>query len=181
MQLMLKHLQRDVGITFVYVTHDQGEALAMSDRLAVMSDGRIHQIGTPDEVYFEPRTTFVASFIGKTNLLDAERVDETSVRAGNVVVRLARPVPKDRVIVSVRPESIAIGDGAAAGPNAYDGVIREVIFLGSERELLVDVSGQTLLVKAPSTGAAFAAGSPIRVGWAPEACVVVADAEGSAA
>ncbi len=174
MQLMLKRLQREVGITFVYVTHDQGEALAMSDRLAVMHDGRIHQTGAPDEVYFRPKTTFVASFIGKTNLVDAERDATGAVRAGGLALRLATTPAAEQFKVSIRPESILLAEAAEGAANTFDGIVRETIFLGSERELIVEVSGQTLLAKAASN-VVLEAGTPIRVGWPAEACVVVVD------
>ena len=87
MLLVLKHLQREVGITFIYVTHDQGEALAMSDRLAVMNDGRVEQLGAPDDVYDSPATSFVAGFIGKTNLLECRR-GARRVEAGGMPMRL---------------------------------------------------------------------------------------------
>ena len=89
MLLVLRNLQRDVGITFIYVTHDQSEALAMSDRLAVMSEGRIEQLATPTEVYDRPATSFVAGFIGKTNLLECKRESDLRAVAGGVSLALA--------------------------------------------------------------------------------------------
>ena len=96
MQLELKRIQREVGITFVFVTHDQEEALTMSDRIAVMNDGRVEQIGSPEQIYHEPETVFVAGFIGMANLLPAE----IEGRTGDLVIaRLAgdgRSVPAEK-------------------------------------------------------------------------------------
>ena len=111
MLVVLKHLQRQVGITFVYVTHDQGEALAMSDRLAVMHHGRIEQVASPGNVYRRPATSFVASFIGKTNLLSCAAGTNGTVQVGELAVRVAA-APKDRAFtISLRPEDIALGSG----------------------------------------------------------------------
>src|SRR6476661_7683816 len=113
----IRAIQRQLGITTIYVTHDQEEALSLSDRVVVMSDGRIEQIGTPFEIYNYPSTTFVASFVGTLNLVDAGVVDAGAGRlslAGQEV-RTARPVTSaaagDRVTLAVRPEGIDLGEG----------------------------------------------------------------------
>jgi spermidine/putrescine transport system ATP-binding protein len=123
MQIELKRIQREVGISFIFVTHDQGEALTMSDRIAVMSQGHVEQIGTPEQIYREPATLFVADFIGQANLLPGtvERTGSvTLVRlASNEVVEVSRSVAPlvagERVSVMIRPEDLMVG-GAESGP-----------------------------------------------------------------
>ena len=119
MQVELKEIQREVGITFVYVTHDQEEALSMSDRIAVMSDGRIAQCGPPEEVYEQPNEEFVAGFIGISNLLEGVVEEAAQVRIGTGE-KIAAPVPGeccrgDTVQLSIRPEKIAVDDEVEEG------------------------------------------------------------------
>ncbi len=128
MQVELKAIQREVGITFVFVTHDQEEALTMSDRIAVFNAGRIEQVGTPAEVYEQPATRFVAGFVGTSNLLEGASA--------------AAVLGRDELI-SVRPEKIRLAEaGTDAGPgeHAVAGVVREVIYVGSATRYLVDLS-----------------------------------------
>jgi spermidine/putrescine transport system ATP-binding protein len=172
MLVVLKHLQRQVGITFVYVTHDQGEALAMSDRLAVMHHGRIEQVASPGVVYRRPATSFVASFIGKTNLLSCEATNGV-VRSERLPIRLGGAAPPGKFVLSVRPEDVRIGELEDIGPaNSYSGVVTDVLFLGHEREILVDVEGQSFIVRATG-GLPIAPGDRVQVGWPVEAGVVV--------
>jgi len=130
MLLVLKHLQREVGITFLYVTHDQSEALAMSDRLAVMNQGRIEQLATPTVVYDSPATSFVAGFIGKTNLLECVRGSARTARAGGLVIQLPADVARERFTLSVRPEAITLGEASRSLENQYAASVVEVLFLG---------------------------------------------------
>jgi putative spermidine/putrescine transport system ATP-binding protein len=128
MQVELKAIQREVGITFVFVTHDQEEALTMSDRIAVFNAGRIEQVGTPAEVYEKPGTRFVAGFVGTSNLLEGPSAEAI--------------LGRDELI-SVRPEKIRLAHpGTEAGPaeHAVSGVVREVIYVGSATRYLVDLS-----------------------------------------
>ena len=134
MQVELKELQRRLGITFVFVTHDQGEALSMSDRLAVFNDGRIVQVGTPEEVYDRPRNRFVAGFVGASNVLEPAVAEALCGRRG---------------LYSLRPERIAlVGPGEAAGAEAVavEGRIDSLQFHGATRRLTVAVPGATLVV-----------------------------------
>jgi len=171
MQLVLQHLQRDVGITFVYVTHDQGEALAMSDRIAIMAEGRIHQIAAPSEVYSRPATAFVAAFIGKTNLLECARVDKRRVRSGDLLF-IVGSVPVDtRLAVSLRPEAILLGPEAANCVNRVEALVSESIYQGSEVELRLEVSGQQLVARAPV--GRYQVGQRIAAGWDPDAAIIV--------
>ena len=148
MQGKLKDLQREVGITFIYVTHDQGEALSMSDRLAVMSSGRIEQIGTPKDVYFRPKTPFVAGFIGRANLESGT----VEIMQGNIVGRwgqfvfpVAKETPLGPCVFSLRHESVFLNGGA--GDISAVGVVKDVVFLGDSLEVFVSVNGLTLIAK----------------------------------
>jgi putative spermidine/putrescine transport system ATP-binding protein len=132
----IKALQRELGITTVYVTHDQEEALSMSDRIVVMSDGRVEQVGTPFEIYNNPRTRFVASFVGTLNILKARVLDPASgkIEIDGQEVRAARGVadagPGDVRSVALRPEAVSL-NGAGGDRNRLSGAIEEVSFLGS--------------------------------------------------
>jgi spermidine/putrescine transport system ATP-binding protein len=148
MQLELKRIQREVGITFVFVTHDQNEALTMSDRLVVMNNGRIEQLGAPREVYERPRTRFVAGFIGTSNLLTGtvNRIEGTTAvlerPAGESIVVpdavSAGAVPGRVLELTVRPEKIAISTGEpAAGRCAMRGRVAEVVYLGTSTQYAV--------------------------------------------
>ncbi|MDD2857159.1 MAG: ABC transporter ATP-binding protein [Candidatus Nanopelagicales bacterium] len=128
MQLELKHIQREVGITFVFVTHDQDEALTMSDRIAVFNEGRIVQLGTPMDIYEHPATEFVASFVGTSNLLRDATALEILGRSG---------------CWSIRPEKIRIARGEVspgAGERAALGTVREVVYVGMSTRYVVDLA-----------------------------------------
>ena len=149
MQLELKHLQRQLGITFVFVTHDQEEALIMSDRIAVIHRGRIDQLGTATEIYHAPASAFTADFIGEANLLEAAVVSHNGVTAqlrlgdgAEVSVRAAAVRPDaTRTLVSVRPEKIYITRTKPAKENTFRGVIEEEIFRGAMDELRIRIAG----------------------------------------
>lgn len=144
MQLELKSLQRDVGITFILVTHDQGEALAMSDRIAIFDQGHIVQVGTPRAIYDEPLTRFVADFVGTANIVSGALAEQLLGHAGTC---------------TIRAEHIALGAGGTGTEVA--GTVREVAFMGASTRILVDLAdGTTLMVDRPSTEAA----EPIRLG-----------------
>jgi len=145
MQSELKRIQREVGITFVYVTHDQGEALTMSDRIAVMNAGRVEQLGTPREVYEQPRTRFVADFIGTSNLLTARanRIEGDCAVAAfgdqqRLVVPLRGVVPHGDLEVTVRPEKIRIGTAPIDGAQCQlRGTLEEIVYQGTFTGYLV--------------------------------------------
>jgi spermidine/putrescine transport system ATP-binding protein len=145
MQSELKRIQREVGITFVYVTHDQGEALTMSDRIAVMNAGRVEQLGTPREVYEQPRTRFVADFIGTSNLLTtrADRIEGDCAVAAfgdqqRLVVPLRGVVPHGDLEVTVRPEKIRIGTAPIdAAECQLRGTLEEIVYQGTFTGYLV--------------------------------------------
>jgi spermidine/putrescine transport system ATP-binding protein len=194
MQLELKRIQQEVGITFIYVTHDQEEAMTMSDRLAVMRLGRIEQIGPPEDVYESPRTQFVAGFLGASNLLDGELKEQangmSSVRlAGGDVVHL----PSDRapfdvgtsVLVGVRPEKISIAaDGPGverSGWNSVTGLLRMSTYIGVSHQHKVEgPGGHELTVWVQNLGAEAAPrpGERVRLSWQREHTFAVLPQEG---
>jgi putative spermidine/putrescine transport system ATP-binding protein len=169
MQLELKGLQRDVGITFVFVTHDQEEALTMSDRIAVFNDGRIEQVAAPAELYEHPATAFVAGFVGTSNLLEGP---------------VARAVLGRDGLFTVRPEKIHMqprGDlaGVESGLCAADGVVREVVYLGSATQSVVDLeAGGSLIVLQQNLRGSVQdkldlRGSAVRLTWLREHTVAI--------
>jgi spermidine/putrescine transport system ATP-binding protein len=155
MQLELKALQQQLGITFIYVTHDQEEALTMSDRIAVMSKGRVMQMGTPVEIYERPTNRFVADFIGESNFLDG-RVK--TVNGDEAVVTIpvwkeeltglitGRVAAGDAVAVSIRPEKIRLTDQPGIKENSLEGVVVNSTYIGSDTHVYLDVRGQRLKV-----------------------------------
>ncbi|MGH7275406.1 MAG: ABC transporter ATP-binding protein, partial [Candidatus Rokuibacteriota bacterium] len=176
----IRKIQQDLGITALYVTHDQEEALSIADRIAVMKSGRIEQVGRPEEIYERPRTDFVADFIGISNIL-ACRV--LSAGEGAVEwegerfrVPLEGGAAGDRVLVSVRPEKLAlVGEGApAGGTNRLEGVLEVVTFLGPIMRLEVAVHGRPIWVDVPSVQAgALDRKKPVALAWAPADSVVI--------
>jgi spermidine/putrescine ABC transporter ATP-binding subunit len=186
MRVELKLIQEKVGISTVFVTHDQEEALVMSDRIAVMEAGRIHQIGTPVDIYHRPATPFVATFIGETNFLEGQVAaiedGRARIRVGGDREITAEPVegcvPGRRVAVSVRPERIDIGREAPPGaPNAFSGTVEFVTYLGATASYRVRVAedGQRLLVTQPVAAgrAAFAEGDRVTLWWLPDRGLVI--------
>ncbi|KQW20939.1 hypothetical protein ASC80_12295 [Afipia sp. Root123D2] len=159
MQVELRQIQRKVGITTLFVTHDQEEALALADTIIVMTDGKIRQIGTPSEIYLRPADEFVANFIGQSNLFDAEVVgvsgDRISARldSGEVVgIRSDRAIPAGtRIVFCVRPERFSLDRSSlqSGDTNTFEGVIEHAIFLGSNWQLGVRTAqGRKIKVQA---------------------------------
>jgi spermidine/putrescine transport system ATP-binding protein len=140
MQVELKNIQKATGITFVFVTHDQEEALSMSDTVVVMSEGQIQQIGTPVDIYNEPTNAFVADFIGESNILDGVMLEDYKVRfAGQTFQCVDKDfAPNEAVDVVVRPEDVDIAPGK---PGKLNGVVTSVTFLGVHYEIIVDIGG----------------------------------------
>ncbi|RWL21395.1 MULTISPECIES: ABC transporter ATP-binding protein [Mesorhizobium] len=174
MQIELQNLQREIGITFVLVTHDQEEALSMSDFVCVMNGGRIVQLGQPSEIYDEPADLFVADFVGKTNLLSGKvaghsgNLVEVALADGTVIAARKRTSLRqdEAVAVSLRPESLSLG---APGSGRFNGIIRNRIFLGSTAEYAIEVGGiGTLLAKADhliGSKNLFKPGEPVAIGF----------------
>ena len=153
MQLELKRLNREVGATFVYVTHDQEEALTMSDRIAVMSDGRILQVGTPSQIYEQPVNRFVADFIGQTNFLDVHVLGNTVESAtaqlpGSPNLRVSVPageVRRGSATVAVRPEKVVlevdVPGGVPSDWNRLEGTLLDIIYLGTHTQYVIRLPG----------------------------------------
>jgi spermidine/putrescine transport system ATP-binding protein len=160
-------------VTFVYVTHDQEEALTMADRLAVMSEGRVEQVGTPREVYEEPASAYVADFLGVSNLLDAEVVGETSdgkcrLRAGDLELLASRghTSARGQVKVVVRPERVRVEVPRKAGENRLPGRIERVVYAGAISQLVVALDrGEHIQCMLANDGAdsSFDRGTPVSV------------------
>jgi spermidine/putrescine transport system ATP-binding protein len=166
MQREIKRIQREVEITFLYVTHDQDEAMMMSDRLAVMNDGRIEAIGRPEEVYERPATAFVASFLGRCNLVAVQRVaaadatEQVLAEGGTPITvspgSIAQRPQSTTLAFGVRPEKIKIEPGGAIAPdgwNAIGGTVRSSVYLGATREITVDGPFERPLVVHIQNGA----------------------------
>ncbi|MCL5676871.1 MAG: ABC transporter ATP-binding protein [Firmicutes bacterium] len=179
MQVELKHLQQKLGITFIYVTHDQEEALTMSDRIAVMHEGLIEQFGTPEEIYNRPHSRFVADFVGETNLLSGEVAAVTSggliVACGDIRVSapgLEGVAKGTKVHLSIRPESIKVrtGSGSSEGANQLPGVIVEKIFVGTAVKVVIKLTENLRLValaSASEPAAGLDPGKQVDVEWDP--------------
>ena len=184
LQVELKALQAEVGITFVFVTHDQDEALTMSDRLAVMNGGRVEQAGRPQSVYEEPETVFVADFLGASNLIPAEASGtagyacELEVAGRRLSAGVGATDSRGQVKALIRPERVLVEPHASDGPNRLPALVEHVVFLGSFRELHLRVLGG-LLVKAiaPNDGAApgLVEGAAVTVHLPPDALRVLAE------
>jgi putative spermidine/putrescine transport system ATP-binding protein len=183
----IRAIQRQLGITTVYVTHDQEEALSLSDRVVVMSEGRIEQIGTPSQIYNFPSTSFVASFVGTLNLVNAGVVDGGTGRLAldGQEIRTSKPITDgaagEKVTLAVRPEGIALGDGNP-GSNRLTGTVEDINFLGSIVRIRLRLGegsdGQPPSVIALDTFnephlSLPGVGFPVTVSFPPEACFVL--------
>jgi spermidine/putrescine transport system ATP-binding protein len=194
LQIELKRVQVEVGITFVYVTHDQEEALTMSDRIAVMHGGKVEQLGTPEELYERPRTRFVADFIGTSNLLtgSVEAVEggcarirlatgETCLTTAGDGVSVGRPVE-----LSVRPEAVVLharngsappdADGAMTAAGAIGAVVEQVAYLGGNVQYIARSSGGlSITALASKTGERLPVGAAVDITWSPGDALVLAE------
>ena len=174
MQLELKRIQHEIGITFVHVTHDQEEAMTMADTIAVMNGGRIEQLGSPAELYERPRTAFVAGFLGKSNLLDGTVTGDGLVTlTDGSELRVRTNGSRGAVSVGVRPEKISLGEG---GANRLAGRVKESAYIGVATEVVVDTPVGELTVfhqNVEAGGVAPPPGSQVTLSWAPEATFVV--------
>jgi putative spermidine/putrescine transport system ATP-binding protein len=188
MQFELKQLQKSLGVTLVFVTHDQEEALAMSDRIAVMNCGRVEQVGTPIEIYDQPETRFVADFIGDTNIFRGERVANAAVPRLAVGNGLTLTLPSSAhtgtgvLSVALRPEKIGLAPAGDAGRATADacanGVIESTNFLGGAVLYRIALeSGHHILAQQPNAGAVrlFAPGNTVMLDWKPSDLVVLKD------
>ena len=190
LQIELKALQEQVGITFIYVTHDQEEALTMSDRIAVMSAGHVEQVGPPKTVYEEPATAYVADFLGVSNLMNARAHGPSSgtcrVTMGDFEFAAAKGAIETSgdVKVTIRPERVRVDDHGTAGENRIPGMIERTVYLGSATQLIVNLAhGDTLqaLVQNQGDALSFQQGSPVSVGLPADALRVLTLSEPVAA
>ncbi len=179
MQGELKALQRQLGITFIYVTHDQEEALTMSDRIAVMNRGRLEQVGTPEEVYNHPETKFVADFIGESNIIEGyvEHMTESSIEvtmeSGKAVIPETGYRMEEMVYLCIRPENLKISTEPKEGFR-FRGQVREHIFIGSTNKTMIEMpNGQMLKSVTPAEDELVPVGTTVNVYWNPGKAVVM--------
>jgi len=178
MQYELKHLHQRLGVTMVYVTHDQVEAMTMSDRVAVFNEGRLRQVGEPRRLYEEPQSLFVAQFLGESNTLPGTVRQRHGGQCGVALAGGAGVIAtsvggSDKVTVAVRPEKVAIGAAAAGCVNRYPARLVEVSFLGDQLRLrLVALGRDDFIVKLANAPGqvAFEPDSPVEIGWRAEDC-----------
>jgi ABC-type Fe3+/spermidine/putrescine transport system ATPase subunit len=174
MQKVLKDIQRNVGITFIYVTHDQSEAMTMSDRIAVMKDGVVHQIGTPDDIYNRPETAFVASFIGDMNfvygkLMSVNHSESTIMVEGNEI-KAQKPktaMKKDNdVLICVRTERVQVNSHQPVD-NTLQAELTRIIFRGTDYEATCQVGGSEIraVIAAVIWDHALKVGDTVEIGW----------------
>ena len=184
LQYEIRRIHQDLGVTVLYVTHDQHEAMVLSDRVAVFRAGRIEQIASPEALYEEPTRSFVARFIGANNRLTGRvtavgdddicdvEVDGQTVRA----LRIAPCAPGDATTLSIRPERVAVAPAAGLYTNEFDARVEDITFLGDHLRLRVTVCGRSdFIVKIPNVvgHGAVLKGDRIRIGWTPTDCRVL--------
>ncbi|RUW21366.1 ABC transporter ATP-binding protein, partial [Mesorhizobium sp. M1E.F.Ca.ET.041.01.1.1] len=179
MRVEIKKIQKETGITAIFVTHDQEEALSMSDRIVVMNAGSVEQIGTPEEVYEMPATAFVADFLGKANMLagtvsKSDGAIAITLAAGQTIdVTSPRPLaPGSKVTIVVRPQKLSVG--ATASTNRLSGRVVSTSYLGGSAIYEIDIGGETSIrANAPINGRIVREGEPIEVGFDPAGCVLL--------
>lgn len=188
MQLELSNLHQELGLTFVMVTHDQEEAMSLSDRIAVMHEGRIEQIGSPEEIYECPQTAFVADFIGDTNLFSGtvESIDRSTITvrtSANLKIIVQQSdmwsgVTGDSVVVSVRPEKVYLNlYQPEVSVNCFEGRLKNTMYMGTHVHYVVELtSGDKITVRQPNTGGSFPdQNTPIYAYWGTNDCLVLGD------
>ena len=185
MQIELLKIKERLGVTVIYVTHDQEEALVMSDRVVIMANGTIQQVGRPDELYRRPANRFVADFVGETNLIEGRVVtpgtSPTIALLSGTHVRSAASrswTQGERGFVAFRPECVRVGAPAETCANRMQAVVERVIYAGDVSRVLLNVAGnQTLSAKLQNSGEArsMEAGAEVTIGWEPDATWLVPD------
>ncbi|MBV0893378.1 ABC transporter ATP-binding protein [Paracoccus sp. Z118] len=176
LQTELKSLHQKVGTTFVYVTHDQEEALSMSSRIAILNDGRIQQIDTPSRMYHQPDSVFVAGFLGRSNFIEGEIVtvsgDSVVLRSsiGDLHAQSSAPMrPGEKAALAIRPERIVVATRQPPLPNSMSGTVADTTFLGGQLDIDVSVAGERLSASIPAVQAAelgaLARGSQVWLSW----------------
>jgi putative spermidine/putrescine transport system ATP-binding protein len=164
MQIEIKRIHRETGATIIFVTHDQQEALALSDRICLMNNGKIAQLGTPRQMYEEPENLFVADFIGVSSIIRGT-VKNGALQTSLGALPIAGTTPADGMkgAIVVRPEVITLGDGAC------EGRVRETVYGGSELRIIIDAGQQEIIARASAQAGDVEVGTNVRFGWAPEA------------
>ncbi|ALE57520.1 ABC transporter ATP-binding protein [Paraburkholderia sp. SIMBA_055] len=179
MQIELRRLHRKLGATIVYVTHDQREALTMSDRVAVLKNGKLVQIDTPERLYDRPCDAFVASFIGEATLLDVSRAGDDAVRLGDALLRTAHPLPRgERLLLAVQTEKLVIDGGSAEGANRLSCRVTEVLYQGESLRVFAALAdGTSISLRQPGNHDARrripSPGEPMTVLLDPQDTIVV--------
>ncbi|MEO0539733.1 MAG: ABC transporter ATP-binding protein [Cyanobacteria bacterium P01_A01_bin.105] len=181
MQLELANLHQQLGVTFIMVTHDQEEALSLSDRIAVMRDGQIEQVGSPTEIYEQPKTAFVADFIGETNLLSGQvhtqgRLLPQVSTASGLHIQVADAIPQGSVDVSIRPEKITLSPQAPLrADNCFQGHVLHTMYLGTHVHCVVELTtGDQLTVLQPNQARRLPeSDGPVYVSWAATDCLAL--------
>jgi spermidine/putrescine transport system ATP-binding protein len=185
LQIELKALQEEVGITFIYVTHDQEEALTMSDRIAVMSQGRVEQVGPPKEIYEEPATAYVADFLGVSNLMDATATGQTAGGCGvsigefSFVAGQGDEDTRGAAKVTIRPERVDLEPQGMSGENRLPAMVERVVYVGSVLQVIVNLApGERIQAWVQNEGGSlpFESGAPVTVHFPPEALRVLPEA-----
>jgi spermidine/putrescine ABC transporter ATP-binding subunit len=184
MQIELKHIQQHVGITVLYVTHDQEEALTLSDRVAVMRDGQFAQVGSAHQLYEKPASRFVADFVGETNFLD---VNIESIEDDSIIVR-SRSIPGIRIVghagftvgetahLSIRPEKIFFTNAAGTSECRAEGIVEEIIYMGDITKYYIQLGSQEVLIVKQHNREGLrppAHGERVTIGWNPMSSVVL--------
>jgi iron(III) transport system ATP-binding protein len=185
MRFEIRRLHERFAITTLYVTHDQAEAMVISDRVAVLRDGRVVQVGAPQELFEQPRTRFVAEFIGKTNLIDAVAEGPGTVTRGSLRLRVAADglTPRAPAVVSIRPHQIVLGppgsaSAAPAGANVLAGTVVRASYLGETVDYQVRLEGSDVVLRVTGpTPARARPGDAVAVTVLPEACVLLPAAD----
>jgi putative spermidine/putrescine transport system ATP-binding protein len=181
MQLEIRELHKRLGVTIVFVTHDQSEALTMSDRIAVLNAGKIEQLGTPQEIYDTPRTRFVAQFIGETNLIEASVLGidsgKATVALADGISVLVEAVPGiavgQKVLVSLRPERIKLGN-EPKGRNALHMTIADCVYHGDHIRVQLGRGDIKFVARRERLMGEWAVGAPVVASFDPRDCTVVA-------
>jgi iron(III) transport system ATP-binding protein len=181
MRFEIRRLHEAFGITTLYVTHDQAEAMVISDRVAVLNKGRVAQVGTPEDLFRRPRSRFVAQFIGNTNLVEATASGRSTVTAGALSLRIAGDglAPGEAVVLSIRPHDIRLApamDAAPGAPNLVPAIVQRASYLGTAIDYETRVEGSDLLLRVTApVSARFRSGDAVTLAIDPGACVPVSD------
>ena len=182
MQFELRRIQKELRITTIFVTHDQTEAMNMSDAIAIMGGGRVIQRGTPREIYDRPRTRFVADFIGQINFLDGALLGREGgwlvLETGTARLRVpATEIARGRVTLAIRPQHVTIQNGVALPPeyDRLEGAVVSQVFNGNLCHLKIDVAGTQWTVEMRPGEHAVSEGQRVTLGWRPDQALVLAE------